>query len=580
MRLGVRGKLFLIMLGLWTLGIVATDLVLARVLSNELMRTIHADLKVRLELAKREVARHAADPAQQWSLLARELASASATRVTIIGADGSVLGDSGLDAEGLSHAENHGSRLEVQRALRGETSVEERWSRSLGRRMLYVATPFAGGALRLAVPLTELDQAVSQLHRRVILAGLFGFALLMALAFIGATQFSARLWTLRDAARKLSSGDLTVRVPEKGGDELAELGRALNRLGERLVEVLGAIQRERDLQRTVLEGMREGVLVLDSEQRVVLANAALRETFDLGEDVAGRSTLELIRHAGLKTILDQAARGEYFGQEELELSSIKPRQLLVHASQLAGRQGVVAVFVDVTELRRLESLRRDFVANVSHELRTPVTAILSASETLGDVLASEGSSTKDFMDIITRNAARLHALIEDLLDLSRIESRGHALELETLRVGEVVAHVITLFTPRALERDITLTAADLGSMPVVRADRRRLEQILSNLIDNALKYVSPGGTVHLDAVPEGRMLRLRVRDTGVGIAPRHLPRLFERFYRVDAGRSRELGGTGLGLSIVKHLVEAQGGQVHVESEVGHGSTFSVTLPLA
>jgi two-component system phosphate regulon sensor histidine kinase PhoR len=331
----------------------------------------------------------------------------------------------------------------------------------------------------------------------------------------------------------------------------------------------------------VLDGMREGVLLLDAENLVQLANPALREMLLLDRDILGRTQLEVVRNAELKRILDAARASGAPASGEIEVGDLKPRRLLVHAIGLPDDiGGVLVVFVDVTDLRRLESMRRDFVANVSHELRTPITSVRSAAETLRVAIESGPEAAATFVGMIERNAERLHRLVEDLLDLSRIESREFRLTLETVELHTVADHVVTLLTPNADRKRMRLIVDIPAETAPVRAARRALEQVLSNLVDNAVKYGLENGTVTLRAVSEARTVRISVEDDGPGVEAKHLPRLFERFYRVDAGRSREVGGTGLGLSIVKHLVEAMAGTVGVESTPGKGSRFSVTLPRA
>jgi two-component system phosphate regulon sensor histidine kinase PhoR len=314
---------------------------------------------------------------------------------------------------------------------------------------------------------------------------------------------------------------------------------------------------------------------------VALANPALRDTLLLGSDVVGKSPLEVVRNAALKRILDEAASASEVVSGELEMGDIKPRRLLVHAAALRGDpKGVLAVFVDVTDLRRLETVRRDFVANVSHELRTPVAAVRSAAETLRRAIETQPDAASEFVDMIERNADRLGQLVDDLLDLSRIESREFKLNLEAVNLEHVAGQVVSMSRERADAKGLRLSVAVAADAPAARADRRALEQVLGNLLENAVKYCAPGASVTVKAERDDATVRISMEDTGPGIEPQHLPRLFERFYRVDAGRSRELGGTGLGLSIVKHLVEAMQGRVAVESTPGQGSRFSFWLPIA
>jgi two-component system phosphate regulon sensor histidine kinase PhoR len=384
------------------------------------------------------------------------------------------------------------------------------------------------------------------------------------------------------AARRMIAGDFTGRTHLDEGDDLASLGQALDTLAQSLQTTLDELRSERAVQGQILEGMQEGVLVLDRDGRVVMMNPALRAMLLLGTEAKGKLLMEVVRHADLHEIVDRARVRRTTALGEIDLPGIKPRRLLTHATAFSGEAGgLLAVFVDVTDLRRLESLRRDFVANVSHELRTPVTAMRSAAETL------QASALKDpdpqvavrFVNIIERNAERLQSLIEDLLELSRLESKEFRLKKEEVLLPVVANIMQGLFRERADKKGVRLVVAvPLDAAPLI-TDQRALEQVVANLIDNAIKYCPSGATVTLATEMVPGAVRVIVRDTGQGIDPKHLPRLFERFYRVDAGRSREVGGTGLGLSIVKHLVEAMGGQVTVASEVGKGSSFAVTLPV-
>ena len=327
----------------------------------------------------------------------------------------------------------------------------------------------------------------------------------------------------------------------------------------------------------ILAGMQEGVLLLDRAGHIFVLNPSLREMLLVGPDSVGKTVLEVVRHAELKELLDLGRRSLEPVSREIEFGTLQPRRLLVRVAQLPGEQeGLLAVFVDVTEVRRLESLRREFVANVSHELRTPVTAVRSAAETLQNAAADDPVAARAFIGIIERNAERLHDLVEDLLDLSRIESRGLKLNIEPLQVERVFDQVLSLFSERAAKRGAVLENDAPEVLPRILADRRALEHVLTNLVDNAVKYC-PKATIRLSATARDQSIELVVEDNGPGIESRHLPRLFERFYRVDAGRSRDIGGTGLGLSIVKHMVEAMGGSVHVESTPNVGTRFSVIL---
>ena len=419
---------------------------------------------------------------------------------------------------------------------------------------------------------------------RHILWGALLVALVVALvASTAVAQLLSRaLREMTEAARRMAGGDLGVRLRSAGKDEIADLGRALDVMATNLAATLTALRGERDLLGLILQSMREGVLVLDHDGRMLLVNPALRATLGLPPETEGRAALELIRNAELPSILERARAGHAPVTGEIETTGPRPRRLLVHAAPLPmvndKHQGLLAVFVDVTETRRLETLRKDFVANVSHELRTPITAVRSAVDTLRLTLSGDPVSSERFVDIIDRNAQRLGSLVEDLLDLSRIESKDYKPEAKPIALRNLADQVVTLLRVRIEEKSLDVANEIDGQLPPARADRRALEQVFTNLLDNAVKYCGAGATVRVRAQQTERGLRVEIADTGPGIEPRHLPRLFERFYRVDSGRSRDMGGTGLGLSIVKHLIETMGGAIGVESTPGRGSTFWFTLP--
>ncbi|MFT3766098.1 MAG: ATP-binding protein [Minicystis sp.] len=389
------------------------------------------------------------------------------------------------------------------------------------------------------------------------------------------------------SALALSAGDLAARAPVHGDDEVSDLARALNRFAGEHSRSLEQLRAERDLLAGILEGMGEGVLVLDADERIVLVNRALRTIARLGDDAAGKPLLEAIRNAALKEALDAARERDEAVVREIELGRPLPRKLLVRVARLGGgadarrsgsESGTIAVFHDVTDLRRLETIRTDFVANVSHELRTPVTAITTATETLLGGALAEPEEAAEFIGVIDRHGKRLRQLVDNLLDLAKLEAKSFRLVLVDLEVRPIAAHAVSLMEEQARRRRMTLTLAPGGEGLRARIDRRGLEQVLVNLLDNAIKYAGEGARVTLTTRAAGDRLVIAVADDGVGIPPAHLGRVFERFYRIDAGRSRELGGTGLGLSIVKHLVELMGGTVDVESEPGKGATFTIKLP--
>ena len=587
MRFGFRAKLFLASIGVIAVAVVVAYAYLSTALDGLLTARIRDDLYVRAGLAARQ-AEEARLPAESssWEALATDIGTRAHARVTLIAADGRVLGDSEVSPERIQSLPNHAARPEVEQALRDGRGSATRLSETVKRRLLYVAVPMHGtteGVARVALPLVEVEHAEGQLRNALLIGA--GLALLVAtlMTLFTSKVASQSIGHVTRVANAISRGQLDMLPSEPrtwGTDELGELGRALDHLSGSLSVTVRQLRAERDRVGRILSDMQEGVLLLDAEGRIALVNPALRQMLLLGADCVGKTPFEVIKNEDLKKLIEGATSAAQAA--EIELLGIKPRRMLVRVVPLAGEpEGVLAVFVDVTDVRRLESMRRDFVANASHELRTPVTAVRSAAETLRFAMESDPESAGHFLDIIERNAERLQRLVEDLLDLSRIESREFRLTFEEEDLAPLVAQVVTLFRERAEKKQIRLSADVPAALPMARVDARALEQVLTNLVDNALKY-SPERTSVVVRVREEerrnrKVLRVSVVDTGPGIEERHLPRLFERFYRVDTGRSRELGGTGLGLSIVKHLCEALGGSIGVESVVGKGSTFSFTL---
>lgn len=434
-----------------------------------------------------------------------------------------------------------------------------------------VLAVFAGAfMLRVHDAVTEKSAVFDLGVLLVIGALLFGGAIAIVASGIAIAPLDAMTSTARAMRR-----DLGLRTRVTGTDELGQLGEALDGLAAWVGSEKQGLEDDRNRLMAILESMTEGVLVTSGDGAhdgvIVLANAALRDMFLLDRGIVGRPPVEAIRVAGLDEILSRAGDGE------IELGGLRPRRVLVRVAPIkADRPGLVAVFNDVTELRRLESVRRDFVANVSHELRTPIHAISSSAETLQSGALDDRATAAEFVDIIRRHATRLQLLVEDLLELSRIEAREWKLELATCDGGEVIDAAIEAVAVAASQREATISRKTAAI--AIRADRRALEHVLANLLDNAVKY--GGSRIEVAVERVGDRAVFRVCDHGQGIAPRHLPRIFERFYRVDPGRSRAVGGTGLGLSIVKNLVEAMHGSVEVTSEVGRGTIFTVALPVA
>ncbi len=565
------------------ISIACAELYLAHTLESQLTERLRADLLIRAGLVARRIA--AATPRldnPHAAALAIEQAQIAGARITLVRLDGSVAGDSEVDTTRLATLENHATRPEIMQALAEGHGSSMRYSSTIQTRMMYAAVPIKRegvvvGTSRVALPLTEVDQAIAQMRRTLLTAALLALVVAALGSYAAAGLISRRLGRLHDAARRMAAGDLAARTRVSGHDEIGALAHALDRLAAGLAQSLDQLRTERDLLTGILSSMNEGVLVVGGDGSIVLSNPALREMLLVGPEALGKSVLQVIRNADLDHVLQAAADGQT-SEAEVELAGLRPRRVLVRAVPLQDSpRGVLGVFVDVTELRRLEAVRRDFVANASHELRSPLTTVRAAAETLRTV-ENDAQASRRFIELIERNAERLSTLIDDLLELSRVESRELKLELEGLDLGAAVDRTLAQHAHRAQMKRITLQRNVNGIR--VRADRRALDHVLGNLIDNALKYCPDEASVEVSAASVGTTVRVCVTDTGPGIGSEHIPRIFERFYRVDAGRSRELGGTGLGLSIVKHLVEAMDGKVSIESKPGAGATFSFTLQRA
>ncbi|MDP9036070.1 MAG: ATP-binding protein [Myxococcota bacterium] len=589
MKLSLRTKLFLVLVALVVAAMCAADGYLTSSVSFHLSETIRTDMLASARVLARATGSFSSsvhDDSAAWGDFAKELGRDTDAHVTVIGTDGSVLGDSQFAPAELPALENLGSRPEVRQAMATGYGVAEGLSATRGQRLLYVASRFdrdglPSGVVRLSRALPEIDRATSEMRRLIWFGAAAALVLALFLSNFVAERMSAAVAELTEVARRMTDGDLSVRTRLVGRDELAELGRALDRMAGSLAMTLGQLRAERDLQRRILEAMQEGVVVVNRDDRIVLVNPALRAMLLLGADAVGKLLIETVRSAQLGDLLLDAREASMPEPIEVEMPGLKPRRLLVHAAPLSGDdEGLLVVFVDVTELRRLESLRRDFVANASHELRTPIAAVRSSTETLRSGALDDPSAAVRFVDIIERNAQRLQSLVEDMLELSKLESNEFKLKRERVELGGVVPIVLALFRERAEKKGVHLSADLPRASACVEGDPRAVEHVLSNLVDNAIKYCPRGTRVVVSASADDERLHLVVSDSGPGIPAEHLPRVFERFYRVDAGRSRELGGTGLGLSIVKHMVEAMRGRVTVDSEVGRGSTFTVSLPRA
>jgi two-component system phosphate regulon sensor histidine kinase PhoR len=511
--------------------------------------------------------------------LVQELSKLLKARVTLIAPDGRVIGDSEVAREGLAAMENHANRPEFIDARATGRGVSIRSSATLGFSFIYVAAALEDGSvLRLAKPLSSVETLMAGLRRRLILAVLVGIALILAFGYIVYLFVSRPLRRMADASHQLAYGNLDTEIPVAGDRDLGTVASSLNAMARNLRLKMEELEGDKYRTEAIIAAMSSGVVVFDRDARVVLGNASMQRLLDLHGDTAGRIPMELVRHPAIESAVRRALKG--FDAPAIELTTRGGRILLAKGAPVRARDGtvelVVMVFHDLSEIRRTEKMRKDFVANVSHEFKTPLTSIRGYAETLLTAEPGKPAVRREFLAAIERNATFLQTLVDDLLVLASLESEL-PVDKERFNVREAIEQEIRFKQPLLSAKDLRVRL-DCRSEEI-EADRNRLMRALSNLLDNAIHYNREGGEIRIFTSRAGQRFRIDVEDTGEGIPQGDLGRIFERFYRVDKSRTRNSGGTGLGLSIAKHAIESQGGSLSVSSRLGAGSTFTIFLPL-
>jgi len=554
-------------------------------LQNDIEDHLKKELLLSKDFLENEFSRKPA--ALESADLADRIGAQLGVRVTIIAPDGIVLGDSEVKREDLPKLENHMDRPEVQQALKEGYGASQRYSYTLKKYMLYSAAvvgkdkPVA--IVRLVIPVSKVAEFESGMQKILAAGIVLIFLISLVLSYLISMVVTRPLTKISSAAKAIASGDFSRKTFIGSQDEISDLAAILNYMSDEIRSKIEKIESGEAKLETVLSGMVEGVIVTDARGKIILANPSLRKLFFIDTAPEGKTPLEVIRNSAVQNIVDKVLKGyQRIAAEEIIVST--PEEKFIKVSGVAiikGKQidGAIFVFHDISELRKLEKIRQDFVANVSHELRTPLSSIKGYSETLLDGGKIKPEERKEFLDIIYRESDRLAKLIDDLLDLSRIESGKMSMVFIPIEIAPVVKRSAGVLEKLAREKSIKIEADIPSDLPKVLADENRLSQVLLNLIDNSVKYTPDGGLVKISVLLQDKYLQVDIADTGIGIPQEDLPRIFERFYRVDKARSRQFGGTGLGLSIVKHIVQGHGGQVWVKSEVGRGSTFSFTIPI-
>lgn len=515
---------------------------------------------------------------------------AAGMRVTVMLPDGTVVGDTEDDPRRMAN-HNTPDRPEMKAAISGESGFSIRASETLKKPLMYVAVPnVAAGApewvVRVSIPVTRVEESLAAMRWRMAVAGAVAAALVALVSFLIARFISGGLERMRRGAERFAAGDFLHRVEGFATEELDALSAAMNRMAAQLAERIDIITRQQNEQEAVLSSMSEGVLAVDGSGKVINLNPAAARMLDAArEAVRGRLVHEALRKPDIIRFVESALESAEPVEDDIRIRVSGKDDRFLHASGAAlrgadgGKIGALIVLHDVTRLQKLENVRRDFVANVSHEIRTPITSIKGFVETILDGAIESREDTERFLNIVLRHTDRLNAIVDDLLALSRIEKQneGGGVELVPGELRGVVDSAVEVCAPRVEERGLRLEVACPAGL-AARLNSSLLEQAVVNLIDNAVKYTPAGKRVRVSGRRAGETVVIEVEDEGCGIEKRHLPRLFERFYRVDQARSRELGGTGLGLSIVKHIVIAHGGSVEVDSTPGQGSDFRIILP--
>ena len=569
LHLPLRWKWFTAVAAVLVVLLLAINVCLDLSLPAFLSAKIHSDLERDARFVAALVQRTSVP---ELNTAVRVWAKDTGLRITVIQRDGTVIAES---EKPLAQLDNHLNRPEVQSALQNGVGSVTRPSDTIHVDLLYVAVFDSNQISRVALPLDNIAETVRQVRRTIAGASAIVGLIALPLIFWLALRTSEPIETMRRMATRVAAGDFTGRAPEQEVGEVGELAGALNQMSRQLETRLWELTSEKAHLAGILAGMTEGVLVVDANGRLRLLNAALRQAFGLTDEALGKTVLEVFRDAGLAELIGAAPAAR-------ELTFLQPagRVFTVQAGRLTGTTGVVVVFHDISRLKQLENIRKDFVANVSHELRTPLAVIKGYVETLLDEEPPDAATGRQFLETIQRHTHRLEVLIDDLLSISALESQQVKLDCKPVFIRATIAAVVEELNQRAREKNITISLETPSDLPAVSADFQRLHEVLVNLIDNAIKYTPAGSLINVSAARANDFLTVCVADNGPGIAAEHLPRIFERFYRVDKARSRELGGTGLGLAIVKHIIQAHGGRVWVESELEKGSRFYFSLPLA
>lgn len=521
--------------------------------------------------------------------LVSKLGESSGIRITITDKYGVVIGDSEKNPREM---ENHSERPEIKEALNGHTGQSIRYSNTIQKELFYIAVPVLGPGgnvdyvVRTSLPLSILQQTILPIEKRIIYISLLIAIIAIALLFALSRSQARSLAPLINISEELAHGNLNVDIPisEQNG-EIPKISNALNQMAQKFNELFKQLSSEKNQLEAVLSAMSEGVMVLSRDGKAIITNNALLDMFNIKDDPKNKLYWEILRNREVTEVIENVLSERRPDTKEIFYLYPEERYYLLNVIPLESPdEEVIVVMFDITDFKRLEKIKADFIANVSHELRTPLTAIKGYSETIEEGAYENTEDLKHFIGIIKRHTDRLINIVSDLLVLSEVESRDYLSgsapdsDFEWIDVEEIITSSLEAIKTKASEKELNIAFNNGAEHHTVKGNRFLLEQMFLNLIDNAVKYTPDSGTIGIELSNPEDNLYIKVYDTGIGIPKEHLPRIFERFYRVDKTRSRKIGGTGLGLSIVKHIVILHGGTIDVESEEGKGSSFKITLP--
>ncbi|MGD2149277.1 MAG: ATP-binding protein [Desulfobacterales bacterium] len=548
---------------------------------------IATDLRARAYLLEKQILQFLGPlDAKVVDALCKELGKPSKTRITVILPSGIVIGDSDDDPNRM---DNHALRPEVIQAKKGNVGRAIRFSTTLQQKMMYVAVPLMEqkrivAVIRTSLPVTSIDEKLKSIQAQIAFGGLLIAFVAAGISLYVSRRISRPIEKMKEGAEHFARGELFHRLPETDLEEIGSLADALNQMAVQLDDRIKTIIDQRNELEAILSSMEEGVIAFDMDERIISINQSAARIFEtIPEEMLNRSIQEVIRNPELQQFVTQALSSTDNLEGDITLYHKGERIIYLHSTSLLGSSGdqigILVVMNDVTQVRRLENIRRDFAANVSHEIKTPLTAIKGFVETLRHGSVKKPEEIERFLSIIEKHVNRLTAILEDLISLSRIEQddEKQAIKLQKRPLKNVLQTAIGSCREKADLKHITIDSVCEDNM-LAMIDSPLLEQAIANLLDNAIKYSNEGSSIHVSACQKDDSIIISVQDHGIGISKEHIPRLFERFYRVDKARSRKLGGTGLGLAIVKHITQAHGGYATAESSPGKGSTFSLHLP--